>query len=188
MLVINKMSLLKMKFFIVLLVLLIWKLFVSGPSISLVHLPDELLRLRSLRCKLVSDARLGQPGRASFSLDRSRFEREYNILDTIVGPDFKVSREIPVEYRMYPTGSSGMDWHSDQKVLKGNYYEAILTLANDSDSLFQYRINFLGLPVSVSCPPGRLVLVRPNGPSHRVTPVTEGSREILKFIVVPSLV
>lgn len=154
--------------------------------ISRVCLPERLLSLRSLRWNLVSDARFGQPGRTSFRLDPSDFKTEYELLDKIVGPEFKVSRRIPVEYRMYPTGSSGMDWHSDQRVLTNvSYYEAILTLANDSDSFFQYRKHGR---VSVSCPPGRLVLVRPNGPSHRVTPVTRGSREILKFVVVPSCV
>lgn len=161
---------------------------VSVPRISLVRLPDELVRLRSLRGRLVSDARFGQPGRTSFKMDPAEFDKEYARLDTIVGPEFKVSRKVPIEYRMYPTGSSGMDWHSDQKILEeGNYYEAILTLSNSSDSVFQYK-NFFGLQKTVSCPPGRLVLVRPNGPSHRVTPVTKGSREILKFIVVPSRV
>jgi hypothetical protein len=179
-----------MKFLFVLLILWIIgaKHFFSGPRISLVRLPDELLHLRALRSQLVSDARFGQPGRASVALDPLQFEQQYNILDLVVGPEFKVSRQIPVEYRMYPTGSCGMDWHADQKITKGDYYEAILTLTNDSDSVFQYR-NWLGLPVTVSCPPGRLVLVRPNGPSHRVTPVTKGSREILKFlIIVPSRV
>jgi len=160
----------------------------SVPRISRVRLPDELACLRSLHGRLVSDARFGQPGRASFQMDPAEFNKEYARLDTLVGPKFKVSRKVPVEYRMYPTGSSGMDWHSDQKIIEGHYYEAILTLSNSSDSLFQYK-TFLGLfQKTVSCPPGRLVLVRPNGPSHRVTPVTKGSREILKFIVVPSRV
>lgn len=177
-----------MKILFVLFVLLAWTfLFSEVPRISRVCLPDELTSLRSLRSSARSDARFGQPGRASFALDPLEFDKEYAILDTLVGPDFKVSRTIPVEYRMYPTGSSGMDWHSDQKMIEEKYYEAILTLSNNSDSVFQYR-NLLGFQKTVSCPPGRLVLVRPNGPQHRVTPVTKGFREILKFIVVPSRV
>lgn len=177
-----------MKILFVLLVLLAWTfLFSEVPRISRVCLPDELTSLRSLRSSARSDARFGQPGRASFQMDPWKYNKEYTIIDTLVGPEFKVSKKIPIEYRMYPTGSSGMDWHSDQKILEGNYYEAILTLTNNSDSVFQYR-NRLGFQKTVSCPPGRLVLVRPNGPQHRVTPVTKGFREILKFIVVPSRV
>lgn len=184
----NELPFLMKILFLLIILLICWKLFVSDPIlISLVRLPHELMKLRSLRCQLVSDARFGQPGRASFRMDPSEFDKEYAILDTLVGPEFKVLRKIPMEYRMYPTGSSGMDWHSDQKDLEGDYYEAILTLSNSSDSVFQYK-NLFGLQKTVYCPPGRLVLVRPNGPSHRVTPVTKGSREILKFIVVPSRV
>ena len=151
----------------------------SGPTVLMVRVPEELrVLLKACRSQLTSDARFGQPGRLSCPL----LDPETHVLLDSLVPRFKVSREIPAEYRVYPTGSTGMDWHSDQKVLAGRcYYEAILTVDNDSDSLFQYK-NFLGQTVSVSCPPGRLVLVRPNGPTHRVTPVTVGSREIIKFI------
>lgn len=176
----------KVLFFLLIVLCVSWTLLSPRPRISLVRLPENLLALRSLRSSARSDARFGQPGRASIPLPPENHRTTYDALDELVGPDFRVDREIPAEFRVYPTGSSGMDWHSDQKVRAGHYYEAVLTLFNDSDSVFQYRSPFR--TVSVSCPPGRLVLVRPHGPSHRVTPVTEGSREILKFVVVPSRV
>lgn len=84
----------------------------------------------------------------------------------------------PIEYRRYFKGSKGMDWHRDTKLFEhDNYYEAVLTIDNESDSLFEYGDK------SMWVPPNTLVLVRPEGIMHRVTDLTKGYRTILKFIV-----
>jgi hypothetical protein len=85
---------------------------------------------------------------------------------------------FPIEYRRYFEGSKGMDWHSDTQLFQHDkYYEAVLTIDNHSDSLFEYGDK------SIWVPPNTLVLVRPGGIMHRVTELTKGHRTILKFIV-----
>lgn len=84
----------------------------------------------------------------------------------------------PIEYRKYDTGSQGMHMHKDIDLFDNqNYYEAVLTLENTSDSRFLYNEK------SVWLPPNTLVLVKPNTVVHGVSPVTKGHRTILKFII-----
>lgn len=84
----------------------------------------------------------------------------------------------PVEYRKYDTGSKGMHMHKDIDLFDNkDYYEAVLTLENTSDSRFLYNDK------SVWLPPNTLVLVKPNTIIHGVSPVTKGYRTILKFII-----
>lgn len=141
-------------------------------------------RLSNVPKQTHTDAHIGQPGRRSTPLSPDEFDDVYAYLESLLG--VHVVREVPVEHRVYDTGSCGMDWHADVRVLPGDYLEVVLTLRNDSDSVFEYKV-FGGLwsrrirPVA-----GTVVLVRPNDVVHRVTPVTYGSREILKFIIVPS--
>jgi hypothetical protein len=93
----------------------------------------------------------------------------------------KHTPSFPIEYRCYFEGSKGMGWHSDTKLFDhDNYYEAVLTIDNESDSLFEYG------DISMWVPPNTLVLVRPEGIAHRVTELTKGYRTILKFIVCDS--
>tara|TARA_Y100000389_G_scaffold142969_1_gene141077 strand:+ start:1191 stop:1772 length:582 start_codon:yes stop_codon:yes gene_type:complete len=84
----------------------------------------------------------------------------------------------PIEYRKYDTGSQGMHMHKDIDLFDNkNYYEAVLTLENTSDSKFLYNDKSIWLP------PNTLVLVKPNTVIHGVSPVTKGYRTILKFII-----
>jgi hypothetical protein len=93
----------------------------------------------------------------------------------------KHTPSFPIEYRRYFEGSKGLGWHSDTKLFEHDkYYEAVLTIDNESDSLFEYGDK------SMWVPPNTLVLVRPEGIVHRVTELTKGYRTILKFIVCDS--
>ena len=84
----------------------------------------------------------------------------------------------PIEYRKYDIGSQGMHMHKDIDLFDNkNYYEAVLTLENTSDSKFLYNDKSIWLP------PNTLVLVKPNTVIHGVSPVTKGYRTILKFII-----
>jgi hypothetical protein len=85
---------------------------------------------------------------------------------------------FPIEYRKYSKGSKGMQMHKDMNLFDNhNYYEAVLTIENTSNSLFKYDNK------EMSVPPNTLVLVKPNTVIHGVTPVTQGYRTILKFVV-----
>ena len=102
-----------------------------------------------------------------------------------------------IDYRVYPLGSNGMGWHRDVRVMHGDYYEAVLTLWNDSDSVFEYihkEIPTTQKPDSIFTKkavrrlltnPNTLVMVKPEGVMHRVTPVRRGSRVILKCVYTP---
>jgi hypothetical protein len=79
-----------------------------------------------------------------------------------------------------------MDWHADVRVLPGDYSEVVLTLRNDSDSVFEYKTLGGWLTRRIVPTEGTVVFVRPEDVVHRVTPVSHGSREILKFVVVPT--
>jgi hypothetical protein len=130
-----------------------------------------------------TDAARGQPGRRSIALSPEKFADVYVYLDAVTKSGYRVSRDVPIEHRVYFTGSRGMDWHADERVLPGDYYEVVLTLFNDSDSMFEYRpLPFVTRRFRTT--PGTMVFVRPQDVPHRVTPVTRGSREILKYIVV----
>jgi len=95
-------------------------------------------------------------------------------------PKLKPCLEIPIEYRKYIIGSY-MDWHKDTQMLANQLqYECVITLTNSSDSLtlLQYDQGVKKLVTE----PNSLLLVRANGISHKVTPLTKGERTILKLV------
>ena len=145
---------------------------------------------RYLRCNLPreqlyfdtkTDAHVGQSGRKSVVISDPKI---INVLNSVLDK-YTVNVKIPCEYRLYYTGSHGMDWHRDERVLPSDYFECVLTLFNDSDSVFEYK-DRLGLTHTVKPKANTMIMLKPEGVNHRVTPLTRGNREILKFIIVPS--
>ena len=65
------------------------------------------------------------------------------------------------------------------------YYECVLTLENNSDSIFEFNVD--DTIHSVEPKPNSLVLVKPSSIYHRVSPLEKGERTILKFIFLYSL-
>lgn len=132
-----------------------------------------------------TDAHVGQGGRKSITLKPATNKVLYERLDALL-PGYHVNRGIPVEYRLYFTGSTGMDWHRDERLeVDADYLEGVLTLHNDSDSVFEYMQG----PFIKKCivpHEGTLVLIKPEDLLHRVTPVRKGSREILKMVFSPN--
>jgi hypothetical protein len=90
--------------------------------------------------------------------------------------------KLPIEYRKYPIGSSGMDWHRDTPLI-GKQYECVYTVTNTSDSFTLYK-DWLGRVHSKWTEPGSLVIVRAGGVLHSVTPVHKGERTIVKFVFI----
>lgn len=131
-----------------------------------------------------TDARVGQDGRKSITLPANQVLYEH--LDALL-PGYHVNREIPVEYRLYYTGSTGMDWHRDERLalLDTEYLEGVLTIHNDSDSVFEYMHGPF-IKKRIVPREGTLVLIKPEDLLHRVTPVRKGSREILKMVLSPN--
>lgn len=143
--------------------------------------PSEFDALRSrlprnLLYHQKTDAHVGQSGRKSVQVD----------IDSLIIGKYMLYHGIPPEYRVYYTGSHGMDWHRDERVLPVgiDYYECVLTLFNDSDSVFEYKDYMFTRTIRPTA--NTLIMLKPEDVKHRVTPITSGNREILKFVVVPT--
>lgn len=145
---------------------------------------DAFDRLRALLLELqTSDDGLvwDMHGRKRKTLCPVKYKEVYALLNHLV--DGHVLN-MCIDYRVYPKGSNGLDWHRDTRVMDGRYYEGVLTLWNDTDSLFEYKLNSVVRQLRTE--PNTLVLVKPEGIMHRVTPVRRGgSRAILKCVYTP---
>jgi len=88
---------------------------------------------------------------------------------------------FPTEYRVYGEGSNGMKAHRDLVMFDRPQTEMVYTTHNDSDSQFHWT-DSEGKQHSFSPQPNDVVLVKANGPVHGVTPLTQGTRGIVKFL------
>ena len=91
--------------------------------------------------------------------------------------------KIPVEYRVYGIGAS-MNWHTDRQMLPDQcQYECVITLRNTSDSETLVKQGSKGnRNKHIKTEPNSLFVVQAKGVSHCVTPITKGSRSILKVV------
>ena len=104
------------------------------------------------------------------------------IIKNITNKNYKIYPDFPIEFRVYPPGSSGMRWHKDSSLFYPDCLELVLTLENYSESKFQWidknnKINYIK-PKS-----NTLVIVKPSTVLHNVTPTGNGYRTILKFVI-----
>ena len=88
---------------------------------------------------------------------------------------------FPTEYRVYGEGSRGMNAHRDLVMFDRPQTEMVYTTHNDSDSQFHWT-DSEGKKHSFSPQPNDVVLVKADGPVHGVTPLTTGTRGIVKFL------
>jgi hypothetical protein len=88
---------------------------------------------------------------------------------------------FPIEYRVYPTKSSGMEWHKDTLLYNIPQYECVFTIENKSDSntLWKDEHNIIH---TIKTKPNSIIIVVADGPTHKVSPINNGYRSILKFI------
>ena len=93
--------------------------------------------------------------------------------------------DFPIEYRIYPTNSKGMNWHSDTLLYDLPQYEAIYTIHNNSDSQTKW-FDENNKENSIWTKPNSILIVKANALKHMVTPITSGSRSILKLIYTQS--
>ena len=93
--------------------------------------------------------------------------------------------DVPVEYRVYPGGSS-MEWHQDVALYTEPQYELVFTLENSSDSQTQWQDD-AGRRRGGWTEPNSVLMVRAEHVVHRVTPVTRGERSIVKFVYTTTL-
>ena len=130
------------------------------------------------------------PGRQTGCIQYDKYQELYDLMyknnkfvSTIkpMMDNINFPPDYPIEYRIYNTGSSGMDWHKDISMFSPDALEIVLTLTNSSDSFFEYIDN--NVINKIYPEPNTLMIIQPNTITHQVTPLTKGSRSILKFIV-----
>lgn len=150
----------------------------------------ELLKSHNVASKMTYDER--EPQRKSHIIMDKTLNRDLEhilisknlkrILEKALDGKVAVDHIYPIEYREYDTQSQGMKWHVDKSLFFNPYFECILTLENNTYSMFQYYDNE-GVIQSVVPKPNTLICVTPNTIPHQVTPTLKGSRTILKFVV-----
>jgi len=90
--------------------------------------------------------------------------------------------KVPVEYRVYGPGAS-MGWHTDRQLLPDQrQYECVITLRNTSDSETLMKQGTRKQNKHIKTEPNSLFVVQAKGVTHCVTPLTKGSRSILKVV------
>lgn len=92
---------------------------------------------------------------------------------------------FPLEYRIYPEKSRGMNWHKDVKLFDEPQYEFVYTIENESDSKTCWfdKKNHL---VEQKTKPNSLIIVKADTIEHYVSPINKGYRTILKFLFTKS--
>ena len=103
------------------------------------------------------------------------------IIQNIDSKPFLEIPSFPIEYRIYPTGSSGMELHRDSSLFSPDALEIVLTLENTSDSKFGWVEDDTENLIKTDA--NTLAIVKPGTVLHKVTAVRKGFRTILKFIV-----
>jgi hypothetical protein len=133
--------------------------------------------------------------RKTICLNKSSHHNLYNLiynnekfmnLIKKISKDKKIKKypSYPIEYRIYPTHYNGMAWHKDASLFSPNALEIVLTLSNTSDSKFLWKTDELHPKINEIKPlDNTLVILEQNSILHKVTPVSFGTRTILKFIV-----
>ena len=103
------------------------------------------------------------------------------IIEKIYNKKYINNPSFPVEYRIYPKKSSGMQFHQDLSMFSPDCLELVLTISNNSDSKFQWFENNELKEVKPN--PNTLCIVKPQTVVHGVSPTNNGTRRILKFII-----
>jgi hypothetical protein len=106
-------------------------------------------------------------------------------LGALTGESSLLPADVPVEFRVYPSGSC-MDWHQDVALYVEPQYELVFTLENSSDSQTQWQDD-AGRRRGGWTEPNSVLMVRAEHVVHRVTPVTRGERSIVKFVYTTTL-
>tara|TARA_B100001094_G_C18189482_1_gene806134 strand:+ start:814 stop:1425 length:612 start_codon:yes stop_codon:yes gene_type:complete len=89
--------------------------------------------------------------------------------------------DYPIEYRIYPINSKGMNIHKDILLYDKPQYECVYTLKNSSDSYTNY-IDDDGNINSIWTEPNSILIIKADSNYHSVSKLNKGKRDILKLI------
>ncbi len=98
--------------------------------------------------------------------------------------DYQLTQSsFPMEYREYGPFSKGMNWHSDLIMYGPSpQIEMVYTVFND-DSKTQFQwVDSNGDTQSIHPQKNDMIFVKAGGPLHRVTPLGNNKRGILKIV------
>ena len=107
-------------------------------------------------------------------------EKYINKIKNVINKNIKRS-DFPIEFRIYPEGSSGMKCHKDTLLYDKPQYEMVYTIENESDSYTNWY-SYFGWNNKIYTKPNSLIIVKAQGNIHCVSPVNKGFRKILKLI------
>ena len=167
--------------------LIILKNFYSSGELKSIK---DIIKKENMKSKLILDTR--EKERKKFTIyDKSINESLEKILinknliqimEKQINSCVNEEHNYPIELRLYDEKSKGLKWHVDKSLFYKPYYECVLTLENDTYSMFQY-LDGKGNIHNIIPKTNTLVCVTPNSIPHGVTPSLKGNRLILKFVV-----
>ena len=143
---------------------------------------------RALRGRLGSETNAVAHGRRVLPLDAALAPATYSAMGspgslgrmlTLCGQPVELG-EFPIEYRVYPRGSS-MDWHLDESLYVEPQYEVVLTLENTSNSYTEWK-DLEGGRRREWTEPNSAIIIQAETALHRVTAIGRGERSILKLL------
>ena len=119
--------------------------------------------------------------------ETTRILREGTLMELvrkIVGSDFVLSTDIPVELRVYEKTGAGMDWHVDDILYEPSpQLEVVITLENTSDCQTMWRSPGDSIK-TVETDVNSAILLQAGGVPHCVSSLKRGRRAILKCAYV----
>lgn len=167
--------------------LIVLKHFYSSSELNAIK---RLIKDFDLKSKLISDTR--EKERKKYTIYDQNLNKQLEdillnknliqIMEKQLNSTVNKEHEYPIELRLYDEKSKGLRWHVDKALFYKPYYECVLTLENNSYSVFQY-IDNNGDMKNIIPKSNTLVCVTPNTIPHCVTPSISGNRLILKFVV-----
>jgi len=104
-----------------------------------------------------------------------------SIIKNINPNEFSNPPRFPMEYRIYPKGSKGMDWHIDTSLFSPDAIEGVITLENNSPSKFNWMEGMIKKNIKPN--PNTVALVLPGTVNHSVSGTEDGYRTIIKFVI-----
>jgi len=129
--------------------------------------------------------------RKTLCLDQTKFPKLYEIIynnsrlksfiKTINPNEFHNPPRFPIEYRIYPRGSSGMNWHQDTSLFSPDAIEGVITIENNSKSEFKWKENNVEKKITPQA--NTVALVKPGSVLHSVSGTGNGTRTIIKFVI-----
>jgi hypothetical protein len=106
-----------------------------------------------------------------------------NYINNKLNMKLKPSKLLPIDYRIYELGGR-MKWHRDDVISENKkcpQIEIVFTLENTSDSYTIWKEDDTGTIHKIRTEPNSILITQGNSAYHKVLPVTEGYRSIIKI-------